>query len=659
MANLVLSAPSGTRSALVADTDPPAVLAPLAVGPSGTLRSLSTVRPDGVRQTVAALDRALQQLPPGPDDPRLVVLYTAAPDAGGPPAADLAARLTAAGAVLAVVAPEREVPPYWATAAAATGGTAVAARSGVIAAFDELAAALRTRYLVTFPRPEVLPVAAVVTADTPEGPVTADAVVPRLATAAGPTGVRGPGAILAAAAVGLLLLVGGVLGWGAIRRARRPARVAWNVPSRDGHAAPRDRLLAAMHAAVRDGGVAVLRPDGGTTGLGTTSAMIEFAHRWRGEYDIVWWVPAADPPLVADRLAELAETIGLAATIDSAEEATDRLLAALRRRDRWLLVLDDAGSHRQLARFLPGGPGHVLVASDDPSWDGHATPVAVGRFDRDESIAVLRVPPSGAVACPGGSGGVRAGRRAAGYRRRRRDARGDRDERGAYLQMPPSRPARRGCDGMRDRRGPARHRRPGRVEPAGDAGLPGPRPRPAVPARRSVHGRIHRTARRPGGGPAAARAGPRRRPRRAAAPDPGRGDRRARRERRPRRDRRPAAPGYGARRPASPTWRTLLPHVLAATDPTRRLDDVVLEVGWLLHPPGRTCGREGSRGRPAPLSRTPTTSTASGSARTTPTPSLPPARSPTTWMRSATTSTLVGCGRTRSNPTRPRPAESR
>jgi hypothetical protein len=38
--------------------------------------------------------------------------------------------------------------------------------------------------------------------------------------------------------------------------------------------------------------------------------------------------------------------------------------------------------------------------------------------------------------------------------------------------------------------------------------------------------------------------------------------------------------------PDSPTWRTLLPHVLVATDPARRLDDVVLEVGWLLHSAG-------------------------------------------------------------------------
>jgi hypothetical protein len=32
-----------------------------------------------------------------------------------------------------------------------------------------------------------------------------------------------------------------------------------------------------------------------------------------------------------------------------------------------------------------------------------------------------------------------------------------------------------------------------------------------------------------------------------------------------------------------PVWRRLLPHVLAVTDPGRRLDDVLVDVGWLLH----------------------------------------------------------------------------
>jgi hypothetical protein len=50
---------------------------------------------------------------------------------------------------------------------------------------------------------------------------------------------------------------------------------------------------------------------------------------------------------------------------------------------------------------------------------------------------------------------------------------------------------------------------------------------------------------------------------------------------------RAAAPGRPATDPGTwPAWRRLLPHVLAATDPARRLDTVATEVGWLLHHAG-------------------------------------------------------------------------
>src|SRR6476620_9569272 len=107
-----------------------------------------------------------------------------------------------------------------------SGTPQVAARSGVIPAFDELAGALRTRCLVTFPAPRVLPVAAVVRADTPQGPVTADAVVPRPAAAPGAAGAQGSGAgrtvgAVVAVVVGLVMLAAVVmLGWGAVQSAR-------------------------------------------------------------------------------------------------------------------------------------------------------------------------------------------------------------------------------------------------------------------------------------------------------------------------------------------------------------------------------------------------------------------------------------------------------
>jgi tetratricopeptide (TPR) repeat protein len=118
--------------------------------------------------------------------------------------------------------------------------------------------------------------------------------------------------------------------------------------------------------------------------------MGEYAHRSRDQYDIAWWITAEDPPLVSDQMAQLAQALGLAAQTDTAEHATARVLEALRRRDRWLLIFDDAVSARQLVRFLPPGPGHILVGSPDPSWRAHGTVLPVQRFTRAESIELLQ-----------------------------------------------------------------------------------------------------------------------------------------------------------------------------------------------------------------------------------------------------------------------------
>ena len=128
---------------------------------------------------------------------------------------------------------------------------------------------------------------------------------------------------------------------------------AWNVPARGEPVIDRGPLLAAIGRTLGEGRPVVLAPGGGRAGVGVTTAMSEFAHRNRDDYDIVWWIAAQDPQLVGEQMAQLAQAIGLAAPTDTAGQATAALLDALGRRGRWLLVFDDADSPHQLARFFP------------------------------------------------------------------------------------------------------------------------------------------------------------------------------------------------------------------------------------------------------------------------------------------------------------------
>ena len=401
LVDFTLATAPSTRTALIADTTPPAVVTALQPGPSSVLAGVGGVAPRGDRQTAAALALATGQLPREAETPRMVVLYTAAPDAPGVSAQDLGAKLAADGVVLAIVTTAADggpVPPYWSAAAAATGGVAVSARTaGVVEAFTALTAALRTRYLVTVQAPgRAVPASVQVT--TAAGTVSADATLPVEVPPAAASSDREPAVLVAAVVLAvLLLLVGGVV-LARIRARRRAsgstaapptAPRAWNIPARADPAVEREPLRA-IGKALRADRRAVVRPAEGRIGLGATATMVEFVHRHRDAYDVAWWVTAQDPQLVGDQLAHLAEVLGLAAPTEGAEHATATLLADLSTHNRWLLVFDDAGAQRDLARFVPDGPGHVLIGSADPEWEESAAVVVVPPFTRAESVRLLQ-----------------------------------------------------------------------------------------------------------------------------------------------------------------------------------------------------------------------------------------------------------------------------
>ena len=103
-------------------------------------------------------------------------------------------------------------------------------------------------------------------------------------------------------------------------------RRVWTIPARAREFTGRDALLAELETALDSGGVAVVCALTGMGGVGKSTMAIEYAHRHAVEFDVAWWVPAEDPALVPERLAELARTLDLANVADPPAIGVARLL---------------------------------------------------------------------------------------------------------------------------------------------------------------------------------------------------------------------------------------------------------------------------------------------------------------------------------------------
>jgi len=171
------------------------------------------------------------------------------------------------------------------------------------------------------------------------------------------------------------------------------------VPPRNKNFTGREELLARLREGIA-GQVTAVLPHAlhGLGGVGKTQMAAEYAHRYRQEYDLVWWIPADQPPLVRSTLASLAPYLGLPpVTATGIEDAANAVLDALRRGEpyhRWLLIFDNADQPEDLQDILPHGPGHVIITSRNHRWAGVVDTVAVDVFTRRESLEFLakRVP---------------------------------------------------------------------------------------------------------------------------------------------------------------------------------------------------------------------------------------------------------------------------
>ena len=168
----------------------------------------------------------------------------------------------------------------------------------------------------------------------------------------------------------------------------------------------RERDLRELREQLRSYDSAVVRPITlhGTAGVGKTQVALEYVHRFKNDYDLVWWIDCGESAAVDIRVADLAPRmremfgIGLPAG-PTVEEMAARVLNVLSQGSvvpRWLLVYDNAEDIDTIRHYLPSAGGHVLITSQNAGWAEHGSRfIPIELFKREESIAhLLRVAPS-------------------------------------------------------------------------------------------------------------------------------------------------------------------------------------------------------------------------------------------------------------------------
>ncbi|XVU30246.1 FxSxx-COOH system tetratricopeptide repeat protein [Actinoplanes sp. CA-054009] len=164
----------------------------------------------------------------------------------------------------------------------------------------------------------------------------------------------------------------------------------FHAPVRNVRFTGRDAALLDLRGRLLGGDTPVVLQ--GMGGVGKTQIAMEYAHRHRADYDLVWWIDADPAVFVDTALAELGHELGLSGAEGIAGRAR-AVLSALSRgvaASRWLIVFDNAEDIGVVSRFLPGPGGHVIVTSRDPGWGDLARAVTVDGFEREESVAHLR-----------------------------------------------------------------------------------------------------------------------------------------------------------------------------------------------------------------------------------------------------------------------------
>ncbi|GHO54458.1 tetratricopeptide repeat protein [Ktedonobacter robiniae] len=129
----------------------------------------------------------------------------------------------------------------------------------------------------------------------------------------------------------------------------------------------------------------------GLGGIGKTQIAVEYAYRYRNEYQYIFWASVTDAVTFLSSIVEIAHLLRLPERCEQDQTIiADAVKHWLAMNEHWLLILDNADDLAIIDAFLPPDmKGHLLITTRAQAVGTLANPLDVSKMSIDEGITLL------------------------------------------------------------------------------------------------------------------------------------------------------------------------------------------------------------------------------------------------------------------------------